>query len=143
VGAIDHYFDTSFLVALLIAEPSSDRADRFAKEHPSSLIVSDFAAAEFASAMARRVRTKATTIDEARADLSDFDAWALRSTFRTEISPADVAVAESFLRRLDLTLRTPDAIHIALARRVGATLVTFDERMKANAQTLGIAPADV
>jgi predicted nucleic acid-binding protein len=43
--------------------------------------------------------------------------------------------------RLDLTLRTPDAIHIAIARRLDATLVTFDQRMATNARALGMAVA--
>ncbi|MGD9616467.1 MAG: PIN domain-containing protein [Alphaproteobacteria bacterium] len=58
-----------------------------------------------------------------------------------EISPADVAAATIFLRRLDLTLRTPDAFHLAIAQRLGATLVTFDRRMAGSAGTLGVAVA--
>jgi predicted nucleic acid-binding protein len=41
-------------------------------------------------------------------------------------------------RRLDLPLRTPDALNIAIAQRVGADLVTFDDRMVASARALGI-----
>jgi predicted nucleic acid-binding protein len=41
------------------------------------------------------------------------------------------------LRRLDLPLKTPDAIHIAIAQRVDATLVTFDWQMAAAARALG------
>ncbi len=45
--------------------------------------------------------------------------------------------AEAFVRRLDLALRTPDALHIAMAQRVDATLVTFDEKMATCAKALG------
>jgi uncharacterized protein len=79
------------------------------------LIVSDFAAAEFASAMARRVRTGGITPDEARLAFSTFDAWAARATRREQTKAADVSAAEAFLRRLDLNLRTPDALNIAIA----------------------------
>jgi uncharacterized protein len=48
-----------------------------------------------------------------------------------------IAVATTFLRRLDLPLKTPDAIHIAIAQRLGATLVTFDRQMAASARALG------
>jgi uncharacterized protein len=41
-----------------------------------------------------------------------------------------------------LPLRAPDAIHIAMAQRVGAALVTFDRRMAAAARALGIAAAE-
>ena len=58
-----------------------------------------------------------------------------------EISPADVASATAFLRRLDLTLRTSDALHIAIAQRIGATLVTFDRQMADSTRTPGVAVA--
>jgi predicted nucleic acid-binding protein len=42
------------------------------------------------------------------------------------------------LRRLDLTLRTPDALNIAIAQRAGAAMATFDARMAEAAQALGL-----
>lgn len=77
--------------------------------------------------------------DEARTALSNLDTWVARSAARVEISPGDVAAATTFLRRLDLTLRTPDALHIAIAQRINATLVTFDRQMAASARALGMA----
>jgi len=50
VEAVEHYLDASVLIALLTPERLSDRAERFIRTHPTGLIVSDFAAAEFASA---------------------------------------------------------------------------------------------
>ena len=41
------------------------------------------------------------------------------------------------MRRLDL--RTGDALNIAIAQRIGALLVTFDDEMAVNARLLGIA----
>jgi predicted nucleic acid-binding protein len=137
VGEVSFYLDASVLVALLVPEPFSERADEFVRTNPAGLVVSDFAAAEFASAMARRVRTRASTLAEASKDFSDFDRWLAQFAERVEISAADVALAASFLRRLDLPLRTPDALHIAIAQRTNATLVTFDERMAASARALG------
>jgi uncharacterized protein len=87
------------------------------------------------------VRTTDITPDIARIVFSTFDAWTSRVTERAEISPADVAAAEAFLRRLDLNLRTPDAVNIAIAQRIGATLVSFDEKMIASARALGTSVA--
>lgn len=81
------------------------------------------------------------TRDQARITFSRFDTWLARAADRVEIIPADVALATAFLRRLDLTLRTPDAIHIAITQRINATLVTFDQRMTAGARALGTAVA--
>ncbi len=46
-------------------------------------------------------------------------------------------------RRPDLTLRTPDALQLALAARSGASLATFDRGMADCASVLGIALADL
>ena len=51
------YLDASVLVALLTDELLTGRADTFMRTKKPVLVVSDFAAAEFASAIARRVRT--------------------------------------------------------------------------------------
>ncbi len=44
-----------------------------------------------------------------------------------------------YVRRFDLALRAPDALHLAIARRLDATLVTLDRRRAAAAGELGIA----
>jgi predicted nucleic acid-binding protein len=137
VATLTFYLDTSVVIPLLKPEALSDRADRFIGENPANVIVSDFAAAEFASAAGRWVRSGEISMSEGHIALESFDGWVARSVRRVEISPADVATASAFMRRLDLPLRTPDAIHIAIAQRLGATLVTFDRRMAASARALG------
>jgi uncharacterized protein len=138
---VNAYLDASVLVALFSQDPFTARAEAFMRLHAPVLIVSDFAAAEFASAIARRVRTRDLTLTEARNVFSSFDAWIPRVSQRAELTAADVSTAAAFIRRLDLALRTPDALNIAIAQRFGATLVTFDERMAANARTLATAVA--
>ncbi len=131
------YLDASVLVALLTDDPLTARADTFLRTGTPVLVLSDFAAAEFASAMARRVRNREITVEDARAAFSTLDVWAARATQRVETTAADVKLAEAALRRLDLTLRTPDALNIAIAQRVGAMLVTFDVKMASSARALG------
>lgn len=133
------YLDANILVALLTPEALSERAIEFVQRAADRLIVSDFAAAEFVSAIARRVRIRQTSMDEARKDLTDFEVWLARSAERMELHAGDIAVAVAYLRRLDLTLLTPDALHLAIARRLGATLVTFDRAMAGAARALGMA----
>ena len=136
------YLDASVLVAMLTIDPLNPRAEAFLETDPGDVIVSDFAAAEFSSAIARRVRTGEITREAGQADLADFDLWTMRLAQRVELAPGDVAAAQAYLRRLDLTLLTPDALHIAIAGRIGATLVTFDRQMAASARTLGLEVAD-
>lgn len=135
------YLDASVLVSLFINDLLTTRARTYLRDHQPLVAVSDFARAEFASACARRVRTGEITADEARAAFFTFDAWTARVAQSIETSATDVAIAEAFLRRLDLTLRTPDALNIAIAQRVGAMLATFDQKMAASAQALGTALA--
>jgi predicted nucleic acid-binding protein len=135
------YLDASVLVALFVIDPTSARAEAFLLAHPEPIAVSDFGAAEFSSAVARRVRMRELSDDEGRLAFSNFDDWAARSADRDLLRAADIEAANRILRRLIVNLRTPDALHIAIAERVGATLVTFDQRMADSARILGVAVA--
>jgi hypothetical protein len=138
---VNCYLDTNFIVALITPEALSGRAAAFVAAEPGPLIVSDFATAEFSSVIARQVRTEERLRDEASIVLERFDVWVGQATSRAELSSVDIALANTYLRRLDLTLLTPDALHIAIAHRLGASLVTFDRRMIAAARTLGVTVA--
>ena len=131
------YLDASILVALFTSDALTARADTFLRKNPSVLIVSDFAAAEFSSVITRHVRTKDITKDNARLVFSNFDTWTARTTQRAPIGTADIIAAEVLLRRFDLALRTPDALNIATAQRMGAMLATFDSKMAAAARVIG------
>lgn len=132
------YLDTSVLVPLFIEDVFSPQAQALLRRSRTQTIVGDFAAAEFASALGLRCRRNLLEIAEARAAFEDFDAWRSK-VLQVESSPTDIRSAEFILRRLDLTLRAPDAIHIAIAQRIGAELATFDSRLAACAQALGTA----
>lgn len=131
------YLDASILVALFTEDTQADKADTFLRNNSSVLIVSDFAATEFASAIALQVRMRGAKPQDARRTFATFDAWVARATERALTTSADITSAAAFLRRLDLPLRTPDAVNIAIAQRVGADLLTFDHKMAATARALG------
>ena len=57
------YVDASVLVALFTDDALAIRADGFLRTRSPVVIVSDFAAAEFASAIARHVRMRAIRSD--------------------------------------------------------------------------------
>jgi predicted nucleic acid-binding protein len=139
VGTIARYIDPNILVALLTPEPFSGRAEHFLQQDIEPLVVSNFAAAEFSSAVARRVRMREYRAEQAGIALAGFDAWLVPMADLVEIIAADIAPATTYLRRLDLSLTTPDALHIAVARRLDATLVTFNRQMADCARMLGMA----
>ena len=138
------YLDASFLVALFVNQrPLSARASTYLENTLPELVVSDFAGAEFASAIARLVRMRTLTTRQAGGIFADFDAWTSRVAARAETSPADISAAGAHLRRMTLNLRTPDAINIAIAQRVQATLATFDASMARSARALGLDIATI
>ncbi len=135
------YLDASILVALFTRDSFTQRANTFLGAELPALVVSDFAATEFASAVARLMRINQITGPETRAILTNFDSWRLRVAETMGVLSSDVTAAASFIRRLDLTLRMADAINIAMAQRIGATLATFDVKMRDSARAIGVPVA--
>lgn len=103
-----------------------------------TLLVSDFAFVEFASVIARKLRAKELTPDLALEAFTKFDLWRAAETKTVDLQSRDIAAATSFIRRLDLTLRAPDAMHLAMAQRIGGELATFDKKLAGSALILGI-----
>ncbi len=137
------YLDTSVLVALFTDDHFSQRADALSRKLDEPPIASEFAAAEFAAVLARHMRMGELSAKQVREIYSDFDSFANADTIRVEMIGEDVRAADAIIRRLDLPLRAPDAIHIAIAQRLGAELATFDEKMTSCARVLGVSVVTV
>ena len=132
------YLDASALVATLVRESGSVAIDAFLEHYDGTIGVSEFAAAEVASALSRLVRTRLIAQEDAEARLSDFDTWRSIRTETIDIEPSDARLANTYVRRFDLMLRAPDALHAAICRRLDLTLVTLDQRLAKAARELGI-----
>jgi predicted nucleic acid-binding protein len=124
---------------MLVAEPASAAVDRFMAGCADPLAVSDFVAAEVASALSRLVRMGEMTAATAGPALSDFDAWRAAACGGIDLVASDARLADICVRRFDLMLRAPDALHVAICRRTGYTLVTLDRRLELAARALGVA----
>jgi predicted nucleic acid-binding protein len=70
--------------------------------------------------------------------MADFDAWRAAATADLDLHAADARLAHVFVRRFDLMLRAPDALHAAMCRREDHELVTMDRRLAAAASELGV-----
>lgn len=134
------YLDASAILPSLLGEPASDYLRRFFVSRLDRLI-SEFAAAEVAAVLSRLVRTRALDAAEVHERLADFDAWRAATSSSVDLRAVDARLAGMYVRRFDLILRAPDALHLAIAHRVDATLVTLDRRMARAAEALGIAVA--
>ena len=132
------YLDTSVLIPTLVAEAASASVRTYLAAGQERLI-SDFAAVEVASALSRLVRERRFAAVEATARLADFDTWRASTSSPADLHAADARLAYTYVRRFELMLRAPDALHLAIAHRNRAILVTLDRRLERAARHLGIA----
>jgi predicted nucleic acid-binding protein len=132
------YLDASVIIPALVREPGSAAVDAFMSELDEELVVSEFAAAEVASALSRLARIGVIALEEAGRRLADFDAWRASSTVDMDLRAADARMANVIVRRFDLGLRAPDALHAAMCRRENHLLVTLDKRLASAAPDLGV-----
>lgn len=131
------YLDASVLVPLFVSEARSDDAQ--AGLQGRALFISDLAAAEFSAAISRRVRTGDLGVEQAPAAFATFDAWSARAANRVPLETGDLLSTIALVRRLDLHLRTADAVNLAIVQRLGAEIFTFDKKMAEAARSLGLA----
>lgn len=132
------YLDTSALIPLFFAEPAS-LAARERLRNETGIAVSRWTLAEFASAAAFKICTGQT--DEAIAQQALGKLHALVAG--GDLAVADV-VAADFERAAQLCtahasgLRTPDALHAAIAARLKQALLTCDRGLAQGCRYHGI-----
>jgi len=133
------YLDASVIVPRFAEEAHSGVVDDFLARNDQDLLISDFAAAEVAAALSRLVRMRRLTEADALTALGDLEIWRAEAGSIVELHAIDARVAYAYVQHFKLKLRAPDALHLAIARRVDATLVTLDRRLGDAAGPLGIA----
>ena len=126
---MNHYLDTSVVVALLLQDMHSSRADAWLIRTKPTLLVSDFCSVEFAAVVSRRVRMNGLTAENASLTLRRFDDWLTRPVQVIRCAPEQMAAAGQIVRDFTTKLSATDAIHLAITRHLGATLATFDDRL--------------
>lgn len=132
------YVDASALTASISRDEGADRVDQLFTALPEPLLISGFGWGEFVAAVGRRVRTTAPSEPPATA-LIEAARGRMTSARSVATTTEDIAVPTDFVAAFSLALKLPDAIHIALARRLGATLVSTDRQQVAAARALAIA----
>ena len=132
------YLDASVIIPTFIPELHSALVDRFLDRHLDPYVVSDFAAGEVASGFSRLLREGKLGREAADRKLANFDGWLLTDCSHTTVGNADIRLAMVFVRRFDLKLRMPDALHLAVCRKLSLQLVTLDRRMADAGRALDI-----
>ncbi len=132
------YVDASAIVAIVGREAGSPAVDALVRQPGVTAMISDFTIAECSSALARNGRIGRRTDAENERFHRELDDWASVFGELTDIASIDIADATTFIRRPGISLRAPDAIHIAAAQRVGATILTLDRGLARAADMLGV-----
>lgn len=118
--------DASVLVAAFTPDIHSAQAERWL-EAGDTPVVSDWAAVEFSAAIRNKVRQGVVRADRVDTVEAAFDEWTARLGARQQVLAQDHLKARLLVIKHPL-LRAPDALHIAIAIRLAASLATFDER---------------
>lgn len=132
------YVDTSVLAAYYCPEPLSPLAERTIRSL-SSPAISELTLVEFTSAVSRKVRDKTLSREDGARVLVQFEAHIEGGYYIVlPVRTRDYRIAKSWLGQLRGTLRTLDALHLAVAEGAAASTLTADRRLAAEAQALGL-----
>lgn len=123
------YLDTSVIVALMLRDLHTAKAEAWLEHAAPACIVSDFCAIEFASVVSRQVRMSHLSAADGSAALDLFDEWIARTAQVVTSSGEHMEAAGRMVRNFDTKLSAPDAIHLAVAKYHGLILATFDEHL--------------
>lgn len=134
-----HYLDTSVVVALLLRDAHSTKANAWLLRAMPAMLLSDFCAVEFAALVSRRVRMGTLAHDNAARTLEEFDRWRSDVVQSLHCAPEHIAQAEQAVRDFETKLNAADAVHLAVAKRIGVTLATFDARLAEAAARHGVS----
>lgn len=134
------YFDTSFLVPLILPEAASSRITGFVRTLPAEeFVASHWTRVEFSSLVAREVRMGGLEPQAATAADAKFGAL-LKHSFDIKVpGPADFVLASEYLLRFETGLRAGDALHLAIAaNHRAAAIYTLDRALAKAGKILGL-----
>ncbi|MDP2810305.1 MAG: type II toxin-antitoxin system VapC family toxin [Rhodocyclaceae bacterium] len=137
------YLDTSLIVAALVRESGTEAAKAYLSAASNEfLLASRWVVAEFSSALALKVRTGTITEAEQAAALAMFRRFAASRLRLLDVEAKDFDTAAGLCDQSATPLRAGDALHLAVCRRTGARLATFDDGMSKAAKQHGL-PCDL
>jgi uncharacterized protein len=132
------YIDTSVLAAYYCPEPISTLAERTLRSL-SSPMISELALVEFTSAVSRKVQEKTLAREAGTRILTQFESHLEEGYYLVlPVRTLDYRIARSWLAQLHGTLRSLDALHLAVAKAAGAATYTADRRLADEARAIGL-----
>jgi predicted nucleic acid-binding protein len=133
------YLDACVVVSLFIADDHTPRVRTWMTRRQSPLILSEWAITEFSSALALRRRMKRLDPSDRLEAESNFDAWlSSKEIVRVDVDARDFYSARHLMRFDSVELRAADALHLAIAMRLGVAIATLDDELAAAAAAVGM-----
>jgi uncharacterized protein len=134
------YFDTSFLVPLIIPEATSDKVAAFVQALPTrQFTVSHWTRVEFSSLLAREIRMGGLDAPAAARADARFETM-IDESFAVILPNADdFSLARQYLGKTETGLRAGDALHLAIASNHHAGMIySLDKTLLKAGKMLGL-----
>lgn len=132
------YLDASVMVALALQGPASLEFEWWLSANATERLISSLGWGEFVDAIARRVRGHTVPLAVGNTIIAHFgggaDTWVRHDTLNSDVLEGASLIAADMTRGLKLG----DAIHLAICRRLEATLLTGDRQQAAAAADLAV-----
>jgi hypothetical protein len=132
------YADTSLLLPVYVPEANSHLANE-AVAGAEGLLISDLTVAEFLVGLARKVKLGELSADRAQDVHAAFERHMTEGFLqRIPLASKHSEAAGELASRSPVMLRTLDAIHLAVAAELEATMATLDNRLSEAARAIGL-----
>jgi predicted nucleic acid-binding protein len=131
------YIDTSVLTSVYCDEPNSRKAERILQKYTP--VISGLTRLELSSAVAKKVRAKTLTKNQAAAIISMFHEHIRSGVFEVQrIDEDHYDLACDWLDLLTTSMRSLDSLHLAVAHSLQIPLITADIALARSARKLNI-----
>ncbi len=121
-----YFLDASVLVALHKQEASTESVKEWFSANTTALVSSYLSIGEARSAFSRQVRKRLWGIEDASRATAKLDQWVALAVDLVALQDSDIRDAASIVLQPLPRLLMPDAIHLAICKRLDLTLVTLD-----------------
>ena len=133
-----YYLDTAVVLTLFVGESTSATVQDWLARRSKKLACSDWGLTECASALGIKCRRGELDAEAAARTFAAINAFTRESCVRIACAAHHQVAAQTLLGRFELNLRAGDALHLAICRDAGTTLVTYDRLLLAGAASLDI-----
>ncbi len=133
------YLDTSLLAAYYCPEPLSEQVEELILQDPDP-VISQLSEVELFSAVARKIREGNLLAGDGEkiVRLYRHHVESLNLYRTLTVEPEHFRQAGSWICRFNLSLRTLDALHLAVSVSEGLALFTADRKLAVAAEKLGL-----